>query len=71
MIQIKSRVFKETVLLVPMLFLYGCAPSSQTMVKKTAPPAEVPERKVCSGQKWTVFLIASSSQYDENVIPGD
>lgn len=70
MIQIKSTAFKETALLVLVLSLSGCATTlPPTIVKKTAPPAEVPERKVCSGQKGTVFLIASSSQYDENVIP--
>ncbi|MGL4891747.1 MAG: LD-carboxypeptidase, partial [Aeromonas veronii] len=52
-----------------LLFLSGCAPTSHTIVKKTVPPAETNERKGCSGQKGTVFLIASSSQYDENVIP--
>lgn len=69
MIQIKSTAFKEIALLVLVLFLSGCVTTSQTMVKKTAPRADAPERKVCSGQKGTVFLIASSSQYDENVIP--
>ncbi|EPY1872250.1 LD-carboxypeptidase [Salmonella enterica subsp. enterica serovar Reading] len=70
MIQIKSTAFKETALLVLVLFLSGCAATlPPTIVKKTAPPAEAPERKVCSGQKGTVFLIASSSQYDEHVIP--
>ena len=61
MIQIKSTAFKETALLVLVLFLSGCATTSQTMVKKTAPQADAPERKVCSSQKGTVFLIASSS----------
>lgn len=64
-----SRLFIETALLALVLFLSGCAATSQTMVKKIAPPAEAPERKVCSGHKGTVFLIASSSQYDDNVIP--
>ncbi|KML18881.1 peptidase U61 [Leclercia adecarboxylata] len=69
MIQTKSTVFKETALILFVFFLSGCATTSQTMVTKAAFPAEAPERKVCSGQNGTVFLIASSSQYDENVIP--
>lgn len=69
MIQMKTRVSKEITIPVLLLFLSGCTPTSQTIVKKTVSPAETNERKGCSGQKGTVFLIASSSQYDENVIP--
>jgi len=38
-------------------------------MKKSVPPAKVPEQRVFSGKKGTIFLIASSSQYEENVIP--
>ncbi|MBT0723456.1 LD-carboxypeptidase [Rosenbergiella sp. S61] len=69
MIQTKSRLFKKKALLVLVLSLSGCTTTSPAMVKKTTLLSEAPERKVCSGQKGTVFLIASSSQYDENVIP--
>lgn len=69
MIQMKTIIFKEITILTLLLFLTGCAHDSQNMVKKTAAPTETYEQKVCSGQKGTVFLIASSSQYDENIIP--
>lgn len=67
--QMKTKLSKEITIPVLLLFLSGCTTTSQTIVKKTAPPAETHELEGCSGQKGTVFLIASSSQYDENVIP--
>lgn len=69
MMRIKTMVSKENTIPVLLLLLSGCVPTSPTIVNKTVLPAEMHERKDCSGQKGTVFLIASSSQYDETVIP--
>lgn len=51
------------------LFLTGCKTTLQNKVKTTFPPDAELEQKICSVQKGTVYLISSSSQYDENVIP--
>ncbi|WP_264644027.1 LD-carboxypeptidase [Candidatus Symbiopectobacterium sp. NZEC127] len=69
MIRMKNRVSKKITIPVLLLFLSGCAPIPQTLMKKTSPPTETHVRKGCSVQKGTVFLISSSSQYDESVIP--
>ncbi|WP_416045153.1 LD-carboxypeptidase [Edwardsiella ictaluri] len=71
MIKIKIRVSKEIIITALLLFLSGCATTSppKTAVKKIAPPPVTHERKGYSVQKGTIFLISSSSQYDENVIP--
>ncbi|OAD97999.1 LD-carboxypeptidase [Pantoea sp. OXWO6B1] len=68
MIQVRNSVFKEAALLILVLFLSGCEATSQTMMKTTVRPVEEPEQKICSCQKGRVFLISSSSQYDERVV---
>lgn len=68
MIQIETRIIKKIAIAFLLLYLSGCATLPIT-ARKAEPPPELHERKECSGQKGTVFLIASSSQYDEKVIP--
>ncbi|MGL5392269.1 MAG: LD-carboxypeptidase [Shewanella sp.] len=68
MFAINRRIFKEISIPLLLLGLSGCAPTAQTIVKKTAPFAEAHDRQPCAGKKGRVFLIASSSQYDENII---
>lgn len=52
-----------------LLSLSGCTIHSHYLVKKNAVPTEAPVKKECSGQKGKIYLIASSSQYDEKTIP--
>ncbi|OFC62577.1 LD-carboxypeptidase [Candidatus Erwinia dacicola] len=51
-----------------LLFLSGCTPPSLP-VKEDTVYTETPVQKDCSGQKGKIYLIASSSQYDEKFIP--
>lgn len=52
-----------------LLFLSGCTTTSPPIVKKNIIPTDTTVQKNCSAQKGRIFLIASSSQYDEKVIP--
>lgn len=64
-----KKVFKGMPKIFLFIFMSGCTATPETIFNKTSPSAEAQGQKVSSGQKGTVFLIASSSQYDENVIP--
>lgn len=63
-----SKTMRVTVPLL-LLFLSGCTTPSQSLVKENSVHTERPIQKECSGQKGKIYLIASSSQYDEKVIP--
>lgn len=65
----KSKTIRVTVPLF-LLFLSGCTLPSYPPVKEDTAHTEISVQKDCSGQKGIIYLIASSSQYDETVIPG-
>lgn len=56
------------ILFIHMFFLTGCVATPQIVEPSSQPAVEL-KPKVCHIQKGTVFLISSSSQYDENIIP--
>lgn len=69
MIQLNRRKAIRVSLPLLLLFLSGCSLPSHSPVRKNTVPTETPVKKECSGQKGKIYLIASSSQYDEKVIP--
>jgi len=69
MMQLNNRKAVRATLPLILLFLSGCTSPSPPLVKKNNAPAEISGQKYCSDQKGTIYLIASSSQYDENAIP--
>ncbi len=69
MIQVDKRKVSRFTLPLFLLLLSGCTLPSHSLVQKSAAPTEAPVKKECSGQKGKIYLIASSSQYDEKVIP--
>ncbi|MEI2606922.1 LD-carboxypeptidase [Erwinia aphidicola] len=70
MTQLNNRMAVRAIASLILLYLSGCTSPSHTPVKKNNVPAEMSGQKYCSDQKGTIYLIASSSQYDENAIPG-
>ncbi len=69
MIQVNNRKAIRVTLPLLLLLLAGCKLPSRPRVEKNTVSTETPVKKECSGQKGKIYLIASSSQYDEKVIP--
>ncbi len=69
MTQVNNTKTIRVALTLLLLSLAGCTLPSHPPVQKNTVPTETPVKKECSGQKGKIYLIASSSQYDEKVIP--
>lgn len=69
MFKSRNKLLYKVMVLVLFIFLSGCTSSRKTTVKNSSTLVGNYTKKSCYLNKGTIFLISSSSQYDEKVIP--
>lgn len=65
----KKKIIKLISHIFLLLYLTGCAKIPPPSVRDEVNSTETHTQETCSSHKGTIFLIASSSQYEEKIIP--